>query len=36
MKAIEKAISANEKTAEKVLKNDSKKLRVQSAKALYD
>lgn len=36
MKAREKAISANEKTAEKVLKNDGKKLRVQSAKALYD
>ncbi|KAK4255745.1 hypothetical protein QN277_008703 [Acacia crassicarpa] len=36
MKAREKAISASEKIAEKVLKNDSKKLRVQSAKALYD
>ncbi|XP_054795080.1 uncharacterized protein LOC129300537 [Prosopis cineraria] len=36
MKAIEKAISASEKTAQKISKNQSKKLRVQSAKVLYD
>ncbi|RDY06774.1 hypothetical protein CR513_09191, partial [Mucuna pruriens] len=36
MKAIAKAVSANEKTVEKVLKNDSKKSRIQSAKALYE
>ncbi|XP_058773796.1 uncharacterized protein LOC131648014 [Vicia villosa] len=36
MKAIAKAISANEKSAEKVSKNDSKKSRVQSAKTLYE
>lgn len=36
LKAREKAISASEKTAEKMLKNDSKKLRVLSAKTLYD
>ncbi|KAH7546512.1 hypothetical protein FEM48_Zijuj01G0208600 [Ziziphus jujuba var. spinosa] len=35
-KSIEKAIGANEKTVEKVLKNESKKLRTQSAKLLYD
>lgn len=36
MKAIAKAISANEKSAQKVSKNDSKKVRVQSAKTLYE
>ncbi|KAL5081706.1 hypothetical protein RYX36_010127 [Vicia faba] len=35
-KAIAKAISANEKSAEKVSKNDDKKSRIQSAKALYE
>lgn len=36
MKAIAKAISHNEKTVEKVLKNENKKIKVQSAKVLYD
>ncbi|KAL2331487.1 hypothetical protein Fmac_019068 [Flemingia macrophylla] len=36
MKAIAKAVSANEKSAEKVFKNDSKRSRVQSAKTLYE
>lgn len=36
MKAIAKAISASEKTVEKVLKNENKKSRVQSAKTLYE
>lgn len=36
MKAIKKAISANEKSVEKVLKNENKKSRVQSAKTLYE
>ncbi|KAF7836775.1 uncharacterized protein G2W53_011634 [Senna tora] len=35
-KAIEKAIAQNDKSAEKILKNESKKTRVQSAKVLYD
>ncbi|KAE9585227.1 hypothetical protein Lal_00018039 [Lupinus albus] len=36
MKAIEKAISANEKSVEKISKNENKKTRVQSAKTLYE
>lgn len=36
MKAIAKAISKNEKSVEKILKNESKKTRVQSAKTLYE
>ncbi|XP_038690948.1 uncharacterized protein LOC119989476 [Tripterygium wilfordii] len=35
-KALAKAIASNEKSVEKVLKNDSKTIRTQSAKALYD
>ncbi|XP_004487664.1 uncharacterized protein [Cicer arietinum] len=36
VKAIAKAISANEKSVEKISKNDNKKSRVQSAKTLYE
>ncbi|KAK3040302.1 hypothetical protein RJ639_028217 [Escallonia herrerae] len=36
MKAIAKAISQNEKSVVKVSKNESKTLRTQSAKKLYD
>ncbi|KAJ4843469.1 hypothetical protein Tsubulata_006797 [Turnera subulata] len=36
MKAVAKAISNSEKTAEKVLKSDGKVVRTQSAKKLYD
>ncbi|GAV85357.1 hypothetical protein CFOL_v3_28795 [Cephalotus follicularis] len=36
MKAIAKAISKNEKSAEKLLKHESKAMRTQSAKMLYD
>ena len=36
MKAIAKAMSSNEKSAEKIVKNESKKIRVQSAKTLYE
>lgn len=36
MKAIEKAISANEKAVEKVLKHENKKSRTQSSKLLYE
>jgi hypothetical protein len=36
MKKIAKAISANEKSAEKVSKHDNKKSRVLSAKTLYE
>ncbi|KAK9269611.1 hypothetical protein L1049_001388 [Liquidambar formosana] len=36
MKTIAKAISQNEKSVEKVLKNESKTARTQSAKLLYD
>lgn len=36
MKAIAKAISKNEKSVVKVMKNESKTLRAQSAKKLYD
>ncbi|KAK1391715.1 Chlorophyll a-b binding protein [Heracleum sosnowskyi] len=36
MKAIAKAVSRTEKSATKVLKNESKTLRTQSAKKLYD
>ena len=36
MKAIAKALSANEKSIEKLSKNESKKSRVQSAKTLYE
>ena len=36
MKAIAKAISKNEKYAEKTLKHESKKMQTQSAKVLYD
>ncbi|KAJ1381656.1 hypothetical protein SESBI_44935 [Sesbania bispinosa] len=35
-KAIAKAISANEKSVEKMMKNENKKSRVQSAKTLYE
>ncbi|KAK9152511.1 hypothetical protein Syun_010820 [Stephania yunnanensis] len=35
-KAIEKAISLSEKSEEKVLKNENKSSRTQSAKRLYD
>lgn len=36
MKAIAKAISQNEKSVEKISKNESKKLRTKSGKLLYD
>ncbi|XAR67527.1 hypothetical protein NMG60_11002309 [Bertholletia excelsa] len=36
MKAIEKAISQNEKSLEKILKSETKSLRTQSAQRLYD
>lgn len=36
MKAIAKAISQNEKVVAKVSKNESKAMRTQSAKTLYD
>ncbi|KAL4566851.1 hypothetical protein LXL04_030976 [Taraxacum kok-saghyz] len=36
MKAIAKAVSQNEKSAAKVVKSESKTLRTQSAKNLYD
>ncbi|KAK7244385.1 hypothetical protein RIF29_39206 [Crotalaria pallida] len=36
MKAIAKAISTNEKSIEKMSKNENKKVRVQSAKTLYE
>ncbi|KAL5548018.1 hypothetical protein UlMin_003249 [Ulmus minor] len=36
MKLVAKAISANEKSAQKVVKNDDKKSRTQSAKLLYE
>ncbi|KAM7498759.1 hypothetical protein LguiA_023173 [Lonicera macranthoides] len=36
MKAIAKAISKNEKSVVKVMKNESKTLRTQSAKKLFD
>ncbi|XP_024977387.1 uncharacterized protein LOC112514965 isoform X2 [Cynara cardunculus var. scolymus] len=36
LKAIAKAVSQNEKSAAKVVKNESKTLRTQSAKKLYD
>ncbi|RVW93062.1 hypothetical protein CK203_031490 [Vitis vinifera] len=36
MKAIAKAISQNEKSTEKISKNESKTMRAQSAKVLYD
>ncbi|XP_031405837.1 uncharacterized protein LOC116214595 [Punica granatum] len=36
MKAVAKAISQNEKVAEKVSKNEGKSVRTQSAKTLYD
>ncbi|KAK4767824.1 hypothetical protein SAY87_002965 [Trapa incisa] len=36
MKALAKAISQNEKMATKVSKNESKTMRTQSAKTLYD
>ncbi|GLT74752.1 hypothetical protein SLA2020_465300 [Shorea laevis] len=36
MKALAKAIAQNEKVVEKVLKNESKSVRTQSAKLLYD
>ncbi|KAF2314284.1 hypothetical protein P3X46_027058 [Hevea brasiliensis] len=36
MKAVAKAISKNEQSVEKVLKNESKTARTQSAKLLYD
>ena len=36
MKAIAKAISQNEKSTEKISKNESKTMRAQSAKMLYD
>ncbi|GMH24306.1 hypothetical protein Nepgr_026149 [Nepenthes gracilis] len=35
-KATAKAISKNEKISEKLSKKDSKRMRVQSAKSLYD
>ncbi|KAK9156218.1 hypothetical protein Sjap_003698 [Stephania japonica] len=35
-KAIEKAISLSEKSEEKILKNENKSSRTQSAKRLYD
>ncbi|CAJ1957017.1 unnamed protein product [Sphenostylis stenocarpa] len=35
-KAIAKAVSANEKSIEKVSKNENKRSRVQSAKTLYE
>ncbi|XP_061348350.1 uncharacterized protein LOC133293763 [Gastrolobium bilobum] len=35
-KAMAKAICANEKSSQKMLKNDNKKSRVQSAKTLYE
>ncbi|XP_057506085.1 uncharacterized protein LOC130789371 [Actinidia eriantha] len=36
MKAIAKAVSKTEKSVEKILKSESKTLRTQSAKKLYD
>ncbi|QCE09869.1 uncharacterized protein LOC114183803 [Vigna unguiculata] len=36
MKAIAKAVSANEKSIEKVSKNENKRSRVKSAKSLYE
>ncbi|KAJ9671745.1 hypothetical protein PVL29_025451 [Vitis rotundifolia] len=36
MKAIAKAVSQNEKSMEKISKNESKTMRSQSAKMLYD
>ncbi|KAJ3670271.1 hypothetical protein LUZ60_010595 [Juncus effusus] len=36
MKAVAHAISRSEKTEEKITKNKSKQIRVQSAKTLYD
>ncbi|XP_027343792.1 uncharacterized protein LOC113856250 [Abrus precatorius] len=36
IKAMAKAVSTNEKSAERVLKNESKKSRVQSAKTFYE
>jgi len=36
MKAVAKAVSANEKSVAKLSKNESKKNRVQSAKTLYE
>lgn len=36
MKAIAKAVSANEKSFEKVAKNENKRSRVKSAKSLYE
>jgi hypothetical protein len=36
MKAVARAISKTEKLEEKVLKDKSKKTRIQSAKSLYD
>ncbi|KAI6687352.1 hypothetical protein NL676_024180 [Syzygium grande] len=36
MKAMAKAVSKNEQTLEKASKNDSKTVRTQSAKTLYD
>ncbi|XP_059661564.1 uncharacterized protein LOC132307737 isoform X2 [Cornus florida] len=36
MKAIAKAISQNEKSSERISKNESKTARTQSAKKLYD
>ncbi|BAT92504.1 uncharacterized protein LOC124847312 isoform X2 [Vigna umbellata] len=36
MKAIAKAVSSNEKSIEKVSKNENKRSRVKSAKSLYE
>ncbi|GKV15872.1 hypothetical protein SLEP1_g26614 [Rubroshorea leprosula] len=36
MKSVAKAIAQNEKVVEKVLKNESKSVRTQSAKLLYE
>ncbi|KAI3673749.1 hypothetical protein L6452_39879 [Arctium lappa] len=36
LKAIAKAVSQNEKSAAKIVKNEGKTLRTQSAKKLYD
>ena len=36
MKAVAKAIAKNDKYSEKVLKHENKKMRVHSAKSLYD
>lgn len=36
MKAIAKAVSTNDKSVEKMLKDGNKKIRVQSAKTLYE